>query len=121
MAWLPPPTSNPVWCSCEKGCDQQHKYPTQEVSTYEEMLTYIEDEVGCKIKSYEDMCALAHYSPGVARGGSFSTFTCPCCGYSPSERTWKADLARYQKLSAEEQAEEQAAHNETGITYSIHM
>ena len=104
-----------MWCDCEKGLDSQHAYPEADVTSYEAMLEYIEDEVGCKMKSFEKMCALAHYSPGVARGGRFSAFTCPCCGHCPSERKWRADLAAFQKLSEAEQKEHRAEHNEQGI------
>ena len=97
-------SSHPVWCKCQKGIDQQHKYPSSPSTTYEEMLSYCEEEVGCEIKSYEEMCCLAHYSPGVARGGAFTPFTCPCCGYKPTERKWRADLA-FLQLNVRRRAE----------------
>jgi hypothetical protein len=107
-------SSNPVWCKCKKGIDQQHKYPSSPVESYEDMLTYCEESVGCEIQSFEEMCCVAHYSPGVARGGGFTPFTCPCCGYKPSERKWRADLAAFNSMSDAEQKEVRDRHNETG-------
>eukprot|EP00965_Chrysotila_dentata_P085647 2825311-Pleurochrysis_carterae.AAC.1 len=45
------------------------------------------------------MRCLAHVSPGVARGGAFTPFTCPCCEYSPSESEALADRREYDSLS----------------------
>ena len=61
--------SHSVWCKCQRGEQgPQHRYPDHTFETYEEMLKYIEEEVGCQFKTFEDMCSWAHYSPGVARG-----------------------------------------------------
>eukprot|EP00965_Chrysotila_dentata_P105966 3499548-Pleurochrysis_carterae.AAC.1 len=78
------------------------------------MLDYCEKAVGCRIKSFELMCALAHFSPGVARGGAFTPSKCPCCDYEPTERKWKADMRKYELLSDIEQATRIASHNEIG-------
>ena len=59
------------------------------------------------------MCSWAHYSPGVARGGSFTSFTCSCCGYSPTEAEWRADLEAWHLLSDEEQELRQKQHRDT--------
>ena len=69
---------------------------------------------GCQVKTFDEMCGFAHYSPGVARGGSVTRFTCCCCGYSPTEKKWRADLAAYTALSDNEQAICRATHNEMG-------
>ena len=82
------------------------------VATYEEMLDWIGNTVGCEMKTYDQM---AHYSPEVARGGRFTTFTCSCCGYSPKEAEWRKDLAAFEKMSDEEQQKvARGEHNETG-------
>ena len=52
-------SSHPVWCKCQKGIDQQHKYPSSPSTTYEEMLSYCEEEVGCEIKSNEEIVLLS--------------------------------------------------------------
>ena len=108
-------SSHSVWCTC-KG-EQQHKYPTTEVSDYDEMLAAI-DAVGCEIKSFEDMCGYAHFSPGVACGGRFTKFKCKCCGYSPTEKQWKADRKAFSEMTDEQQAKERASHNEIGVEIS---
>eukprot|EP00965_Chrysotila_dentata_P044478 1478786-Pleurochrysis_carterae.AAC.1 len=58
--------SHSVWCFC-RG-EQQHMYCAEPLSSYANMVEYIEKKVSCKMKSFEDMCMLAHYSPGAARG-----------------------------------------------------
>ena len=60
------------------------------------------------------MCAWAHYSPGVAKGGAFTEFECSCCGYKPSEAQWRADVKAWHALSDEDQAARQAAHMDVG-------
>ena len=74
------------------------------------MLKYIDEVVGCKIKTYDEMCAWAHYDPGVAKGGRFTGFKCGCCGYQPSEKKWRADLAKWHKMTDEEQHAARANH-----------
>eukprot|EP00965_Chrysotila_dentata_P249486 6208916-Pleurochrysis_carterae.AAC.11 len=71
-------SSHLVWCMCGKGDAKQHKCPSKPVSSYDEMLDFCEKDVDCTVKAFELMCALAHYSPGVARGGPFTPFHCPC-------------------------------------------
>eukprot|EP00965_Chrysotila_dentata_P223059 6193365-Pleurochrysis_carterae.AAC.1 len=92
------PCSQPTWCKCKAGESQQHCYPTAEIdltdveAAYDEMIAYCEETVGCEMRVFNEMCSAAHYSPGVARGGAFTRFTCPCCGYKPaSERLWRQD------------------------------
>eukprot|EP00965_Chrysotila_dentata_P043600 1449641-Pleurochrysis_carterae.AAC.1 len=63
------------------------------------MLDYCEKSVDCSVKSFELMCALAHFSPGVARAGAFTPFQCPCCEYKPTEREWLDDKRKYELLS----------------------
>ena len=41
--------------------------------TYDQVLEYTE-KLGCSIKTFDEMCSWAHYSPGVAKGGSFTPF-----------------------------------------------
>eukprot|EP00965_Chrysotila_dentata_P247259 6207648-Pleurochrysis_carterae.AAC.1 len=105
-------SSHSVWCRCRKG-EQQHSYPRGPVHSYEEMLRQIE-AVGCEMKSFDEICCLAHVSPSVARGGAFTPFTCPCCEYSPSESEAVADRREYESLSEKEQAQRISAHNEIG-------
>eukprot|EP00965_Chrysotila_dentata_P009230 300730-Pleurochrysis_carterae.AAC.1 len=97
-----------------KGDAQQHNYPSKAVSTYDEMLDYCEKSVDCTVKSFELMCALAHFSPCIARGGAFTPFQCPCCEYKPTEQEWLDDKCKYELLSDAEQAAFIAQHNEIG-------
>ena len=66
------------------------------------------------MKTFEQLCAFGHYSPGVARGGKFTRFTCACCGYSPTEKQWRRDLDAFSALTDEEQKVARSAHNEMG-------
>ena len=97
--------SHSVWCKCQrKEGGSQHHYPEKDVESYEEMLRFCDEEVGCEIKTHEEMCGWAHYSPGVAKGGKFTPFRCSCCGYAPTEVQWRADLAAWHTMSDEDQA-----------------
>eukprot|EP00965_Chrysotila_dentata_P097200 3212452-Pleurochrysis_carterae.AAC.1 len=60
------------------------------------------------------MSALAHFSPGVARGRAFIPFECPCCSYSPSEEDWRAEVREHECFSDAERAHGIADHNEIG-------
>jgi hypothetical protein len=53
-------TSHATWCKCQPGVDQQHKYATEPVDTYEEMRQYIDDEVGCVMLTFDAMCINGH-------------------------------------------------------------
>ena len=59
------------------------------------------------------MCRQSHYSYGVHRGGKFTKIDCSC-GYNPSERQWRADMAAFHAMSDEDQAEARKSHNELG-------
>ena len=97
--------SHSVWCKCQsREGGPQHSYPTEPVQSYDEMLKYIK-EVGCTMKTFEDLCSWAHYSPGVARGGRFTAFECSCCGYKPSEKQWRSDLAKWHGMTDAERNE----------------
>eukprot|EP00966_Prymnesium_polylepis_P018140 418596-Prymnesium_polylepis.2 len=51
--------------------------PTEEVSTYAEVLKYCEDMGAARSRvTHEELCCWAHYSPGVAMGGRFTRFKC---------------------------------------------
>ena len=52
---------------------------------------------------------------GVWRGGRFTRFKCPCCGYSPTEAEWRKDLADFESMSDNEQRAARQAHNEVGV------
>ena len=103
--------SHSVWCKCQRGeGGPQHQYPKQPVNSYVEMLEYIEKTVGCQIKTFDEICSWAHYSPGVARGCAFTPFTCSCCGYCPSKSQWEKDLSAWHKLDDDERAAAQDEH-----------
>ena len=107
--------SHSVWCKCQRGeGGPHHRYPTRTMATYEEMIKYIEEDVGCFIKTFDEMCSWAHFSPGVAMGGAFTRFECSCCGYKPSEKQWRADMAKWNNMSNAERAEENAEHRGDG-------
>ena len=108
-------TSQPTWCKCRKGPDQQHKYPKEEVSDYKELCRVCEEDVGCEIKQGDEMCRAAHYSPGVWRGGAFTEFECPCCGYKPTEAQWRKELAEHAAKTDAEQKAACDAHLENGV------
>ena len=114
--------SHSVWCKCQRGEQgPQFRYPKEKMATYDEMVRYIDNEVGCEMKTHEEMCSWAHYSPGIALGGRFTAFTCSCCGYSPTERQWRRDMAAYQTMSEEEQKAAQAAHRDADDELNSHL
>ena len=90
-------SSHATWCKCQPGIDSQHKYATEPVDSYADMCKYIDEEVGCEMLTFDEMSANGHYDPGVARGGRFVGFACACCGYTPSEKKWRADLAAFSR------------------------
>ena len=115
--------SHSVWCKCQRGNSHQKFYRHTDdllISTYEEMEAFIINEVGCEMKSEDDLCAYAHYSIGVHHGGAFTSFTCPCCGYSPHESEWRASIKAYQSMTDEEQQEARRAHNELDAGHLQH-
>ena len=60
--------SHSVWCKCQRSeGGPQHKYPTEPMESYEEMLAYIEEEVGCSIKTHEELCSslCGHLPPSI--------------------------------------------------------
>ena len=115
--------SHSVWCKCKRGSGGSHfKLPDPGVvfDTYDELNKFIDEEVGCVIKSFDEMCSWAHYSPGVASGGKFTPFRCSCCGYQPTENKWRADLKAYHAMTDAEQALAQAAHRDDGDELNSH-
>lgn len=100
-------STHSVWCTC--GVDTQHSFPKADVQTYDEMVSYIE-KIGCEFKTEKQMCAWAHYSYSVHRGGKFKQFACDCCGYAPTEREWQADLRKFEALSDDDRIEAQRQH-----------
>ena len=106
------PCCHSVFCKCQRGEQgPQREVPDQPFSTWEEVTSWYA-EVGCEFKTYDEMCAWAHYSPGVARGGAFTEFKCECCGYEPTERQWRADLAEWHAMPDEERTKRQRAHQD---------
>ena len=102
--------SHSVWCTCQRGeGGPHHCYPTEAVETYDQVLEYTE-KLGCSIKTFDEMCSWAHYSPGVAKGGRFTSFECGCCGYKPSEQAWRADVAAWHLKTDDERAEARKVH-----------
>ena len=54
-------TSHSTWCKCQRADGgPQHSYPTAPMETYEDMIKYIEETVGCQIKTHEELCSWAH-------------------------------------------------------------
>eukprot|EP00965_Chrysotila_dentata_P105488 3483993-Pleurochrysis_carterae.AAC.2 len=107
-------SSHSVWYKCRKGDAQQHNYPSKPVTTYDKMLDYCEKGVGCSIKPFELMCALARYYPGPARGGAFTPLKCSSSDYVPTEREWKDEMHADQLLSNTEQSQRIASQNKIG-------
>ena len=74
------------------------------------------DKVGCEILTFKEMCCAAHYSPGVARGGRFTPFKCPRCGYSPREEQWRKDVADNSAMDETAQKAANDVHLEVGVS-----
>ena len=117
-----------VWCRCLSHTGRQHKYSQTPINftsgnarsvnaAYARMLHYIEqDPEGpqCTIKTFDEQCKLNHIPPSVARGGDFSPFECPACGYAPTMRGWTDDVAAFEMLPPNEQAVKRKEHMENG-------
>tara|TARA_B110000046_G_scaffold183516_1_gene219765 strand:+ start:741 stop:1991 length:1251 start_codon:yes stop_codon:yes gene_type:complete len=100
----------------------QHQYGKagSDFASYDEMLAFW-DEIGCEFKTEEFMLACAHLSKGLFNGGKFTKFTCPECGYSPTAAQAKADLARFNSLSDEEQVIERREHVKGGQHWHVEL
>ena len=112
-----------VWCKCQRGekmmafkrlFSKPDVDPDSVMASYEELEAFVQEDVCCEIKTHAEMCSWAHYSPGVAKGGLFTPFTCSCCGYSPTESQWQADLTAWHAMTDAEQATAHAAHFDVG-------
>jgi len=111
--------SHSVWCLCQRG-GSHHAYPDYKVSSYDEKIIKYCADIGCAIKTEDQMYGWAHYSPGVGRGGAFTSFTCTCCGYAPSEKQWRADLAEWHKMDDAGQAAAKKKHINVGDDDNSH-
>ena len=104
------------------GEGAQHKYGEEgkEFGSYDEMLSFY-DGIGCEFKDEEFLLACAHLSKGLFYGGRFTPFTCPDpnCGYSPGAAQAKADLARFNAMTDDEQARARKVHVEGGSHWHV--
>lgn len=101
-----------VWCICRAGeGGPQHKYGVEGkgAANYDEVLKEIKD-VMCEFKTEEFMCNCAHLPLSYHRDGTFSRFTCPDCGYSPTRAQFEKDIKQFEKLSSEAQKAERKKH-----------
>ena len=58
---------------------------------------------------------------GCSRGGKFTPFTCPECGYSPTARQAKSDLANFNALTDDEQKAVRKKHVEGGAHFHVEL
>ena len=112
-----------VWCMCRaraacQGEGPQHQYGEYDFTTWEDALAFY-DSIGCEFKTEDFLLANAHLSKGLFYGGKFTSFKCPECGYNPSAAKAKADLARFNALSDDEQREERRTHIQGGKHWHI--
>ena len=77
------------------------------------------DQIGCEFKTDDFILACAHLSKGLFYGGKFTKFTCPECGYSPTAVQARADLARFNSLTDEEQRAERREHVKDGKHWHV--
>ena len=84
------------------------------------MLEFYE-RIGCEFKEEDFITANAHLSKGCHEGGKFTRFTCPDdnCGYSPTAAQYKADRAKFDAMTDDEQKEARKAHNENGAHFHV--
>ena len=121
-------TCHSVWCTCrararfDGGEGPQHQYgePESEFNTYDEYLGFL-DEIGCSFKTEDFLLANAHLSKGTFYGGKFTPFECPECGYKPSAAQAKADLAKFNALTDEEQKAARKTHVEGGEHWHVEL
>ena len=115
--------SHSVWCKCMRGQGGPHfklPEPEETFATHEDVCKWCDEKVGCSLKTFDEMCEWAHYSPGIAMGGAFTRFTCSCCGYNPTEKQWRQDLAAYHAMTDTEQQAAQAAHRDSNDELNTH-
>ena len=120
-------TCHSVWCKCKarggvEGEGPQHQYgePGSQFNRYQEMLDFYE-RIGCEFKTEDFLLACAHLSKGLFYGGKFTPFECPDCGYKPTAARARADLARFNALSDEEQREERREHVRGGAHWHVEL
>ena len=110
-------TCHSVWCKCKKGDNgSHHNYgPIEDFKTPQEMDKFIAKELKCEFKKEEFITACAH----MPIKGKWRA--CPCCGYRPSPAQGKADLARFNSLTDEEQKMERKEHIKLGAHWHIEL
>lgn len=119
-----------VWCRCRAikgpqidGEGHQHQYGDANdapCKTHEEMLQCF-DAIGCDFKCEEFLLACAHLSSGLIKGGRFTPFKCPDCGYAPSGAQAKADLKVFESLTDEEQKAKRKEHVAGGAHWNVEL
>jgi hypothetical protein len=116
-----------VWCKCRArgevdGEGPQHQYgdPDSEFATYDEMISAI-DALGCEFKTEDFILSCAHLSKGLYYGRKFTKFTCPECGYKPTEAQAKTDLAQFNAMTDDEQKAARKKHVALGAHWNIEL
>ena len=119
--------SHPVWCMCNS--ETQHNYhpsciempdnpsASQVERAYNKMIHFTEkDQQGpcCTFKTLDLLCRVNHCSTGIMLGHGFTPIDCPCCGYNPPERQWRADLSEFESMTPEQQKVRRKEHTEDG-------
>lgn len=84
-------------------------------------MTEFLEGIGCDFKTEDFLLACAHLSKGLFYGGAFTPFACPDCGYSPTAAKARADLARFEALSDDEQVVQRRAHVAKGAHWHLEL
>ena len=114
-----------VWCTCLAHEGRQHNYSKKAIpmaqlgveAAYNRMIQFIEsDREGpkCIFKDFDGQCCRNHMPPSVARGGPFTRFKCPDCGYNPTAAQWRKDFNEFNGLTDAEQKVRRKQHMENG-------
>eukprot|EP00966_Prymnesium_polylepis_P321724 7378027-Prymnesium_polylepis.1 len=96
-----------VWCKCKRG-GAHHKHPKEDVAT--PRCWSIARSWAARSRRTTSSAAWRTTPRASRRAASSPASTCSCCGYSPTEKQWQADLKNFNEMTDREQKARRDAH-----------